>query len=912
MSTDRRREVHYDRLHKAESRPRCARGAARIACHCLVGVFHVVTSLLARLRGGGVAGGTRSVVRPARVVLTGTFFADNWVEAHVRPLALSPSCEHVWVAADRPFVPMEHVTYVCAPWWLRRLIGRTPARSLVFVLTAFLHRADVVGGFHLLCNGLLALLVARMLGGRALYFCVGGWAEFVDGGVHGGNHLFARIGREDRQLEHVLLRAVRQFDLIATMGTGARELLLQRGVKSPVFVMPGGIDPERYVSGAAQPHYDLVTICRVVPVKRLDVFLEVVRLVAERIPDVRAVIVGDGSELETLKTRTHTLGLDEHVHFPGRQQNTEQWLDDARVFVLTSDSEGLALSLMEAAMMGLPAVVSDVGDLGDLVVDGVNGWRPPPRRAELFAERIVKLLTDDDLYKDYARAARQRAMVNSVEAITSRWGDILAPWGFGASPMLRARHSGGAVGFRWPSRRRLWDWARRSTCRSGARSLSLVHPQIWLGRRFRRNLRFLSRTESWSRDEQTAYQLSELKRIVTLAYERSPYYRRLFRSCGFEPRDLRKLEDLQGLPTIDAGTVRDHLHSLFTAQRLPATADPISTGGTGGAPLHFYIGTDRSIVEYSHLIASWRRTGYRLGTPLAVFRGRVVAPDRTGLRHEYDPLLRHHHYSSFHMVDGNMRAYLDHIRGLGPCFLHVYPSSIAALARFIRQAEIEPPSNIGGIIAESEIVYAKQRRMVEEVFGCRFFSCYGHTEKLVLAAECEHATDYHVWPTYGYFELLDEDGKPVTKPGEQGEIVGTGFVNTVVPFIRYRTGDFATLVGDRCNACGRAHTLIRDVRGHRTQEVLIATDGSEIPWAAINMHDGTFANVLQFQFQQDTPGKARLKIVPAETFADEDRQRIRNDLEYKLKGRLSITIELTDRVGLSQVGKAIYVDRASL
>jgi phenylacetate-CoA ligase len=301
--------------------------------------------------------------------------------------------------------------------------------------------------------------------------------------------------------------------------------------------------------------------------------------------------------------------------------------------------------------------------------------------------------------------------------------------------------------------------------------------------------------------------------------------------------------------------------------------------------------------------------GYRLGMPLAVLRGRVLRPDRKGLYHEYDPLLRHHYYSNFHMTDENMGRYLEHIATLGPCFLHVYPSSVAALARFILRSGGQAPDNIRGIIAESENVYPEQRKMVEEVFGCRYFSCYGHSEKLVLAAECEYSTDYHVWPTYGYFELLDETGNPVTNPGQRGEIVGTGFINTVVPFIRYRTGDYATYVGDRCEACGREHTIIRDIRGHNLQEMLFTVDGSAITWTALNMHDDTFAHARQFQFYQDTPGKAVLKVIPADGFGETDCQRIQRSLGRKFDGRLEFTIQTVDNIPLTPRGKAVYVDQ---
>jgi phenylacetate-CoA ligase len=348
---------------------------------------------------------------------------------------------------------------------------------------------------------------------------------------------------------------------------------------------------------------------------------------------------------------------------------------------------------------------------------------------------------------------------------------------------------------------------------------------------------------------------------------------------------------------------------MYTIAPTSAQVDYVSTGGTSGAPLQFYIGADRSSVEYAYLIASWQRAGYRPGVPLAVFRGRIVPPDASGLRHEYDRLLKHHYYSNFHMTDGQMQRYLGHVGDIGPCFLHVYPSAIEALARFVVRAGISAPRNIRGIIAESEIVYPEQRALAESVFGCRYFSSYGMTEKVVAAAECESSSHYHVWPTYGYFELLDESGAPVRTPGDRGEIVGTGYINSVVPFIRYRTGDYATYVAHRCEGCGREHPVIKDIRGHRVQESLVASDGALISWTSLNMHDDTFERVLRFQFVQVVPGKAHLKVIPGVGFGAADGERIQRNLGLKLDGRLEFVIETVDSIELSRTGKVIYVDQ---
>ena len=459
------------------------------------------------------------------------------------------------------------------------------------------------------------------------------------------------------------------------------------------------------------------------------------------------------------------------------------------------------------------------------------------------------------------------------------------------------------------SKKNLWDQTQSLVKTTLGRGLGLF-PTAWLiGAKFRANCRFVQDAQWWPTERCREYQLRRLQETLKLAYEKTKFYRRVFDSAGFHPNDFQSLDCIGRLPVIDRQTVVENLEEMCTRPVTSRDVDFASTGGTGGSPLHFYADAGRSAIEYAYLTTSWERAGYKLSTPMAVLRGRVVQPARNGLRHEYDPVLRHHYYSAFHLSDKEMSRYLKHIATIGNCFFHVYPSSAAALARFILRSGQQVPKNIQGIIAESEIVYPEQRKTIEEVFGCRIFSCYGHSEKLVLAVGCEKSDDYHIWPTYGYFELLDENNNPVTTQGQRGEIVGTGFINTIMPFIRYRTGDWATYVCNSCRECEREHTIIRDIRGHRTQEVLIAADGSEISWTALNMHDDTFLRVRQFQFMQTVPGQAVLRIVPADGFSQEDAGQIQHNIGRKLEGRINFNIELVESIQLSARGKTVYVDQ---
>jgi phenylacetate-CoA ligase len=103
--------------------------------------------------------------------------------------------------------------------------------------------------------------------------------------------------------------------------------------------------------------------------------------------------------------------------------------------------------------------------------------------------------------------------------------------------------------------------------------------------------------------------------------------------------------------------------------------------------------------------------------------------------------------------------------------------------------------------------------------------------------------------------------------------------------------------------------VLKDVRGHRVQEMLVAVDGSTIVWTALNMHDDTFDRVVRFQFYQEQPGHALLRLVPGAGFSDSDRRRIEQNLARKIDGRLQVSLQIVDAIDVSARGKAIYVDQ---
>ena len=363
----------------------------------------------------------------ADILLTGTFHSDNWIGAHIRPLAGSPACRRLRLVALAEAPPLERLEVIHPPVWLRRVVGAVPSRLLTFAAEALRERPDWVGGFHLLINGLVAGALARVVGARSLYICVGGPAEVLDGGLLGENRLFSELAGPAPAVERRLLRAVSDFDLVITMGEGAKRFMAQRTAARAIHVHGGGIDDRRFhPAEEPAPDADLIFVGRLAPIKQVDLFLRVVQVAVSRKKDLRAVVVGDGALRPSLEALAGSLGISGNVSFLGQRADVEDQLRRAHVFMLTSQSEGLALSVIEAMMCGLPAIVPAVGDLGDLVEDGVNGFLVTGRRPEDFASPLLALLAEPDLLAAFRQAALSASQEYRLAVATAKWNSILA------------------------------------------------------------------------------------------------------------------------------------------------------------------------------------------------------------------------------------------------------------------------------------------------------------------------------------------------------------------------------------------------------------------------------------------------------------------------------------------------------
>jgi glycosyltransferase involved in cell wall biosynthesis len=167
---------------------------------------------------------------------------------------------------------------------------------------------------------------------------------------------------------------------------------------------------------------DIVFVGRIVPIKQPDHVCEVIRRVAVRRPGLRAVVAGTGPLLPAMKQMASEKGLGGTIRFAGHVERVEGLLARSRIFLLTSYSEGLSIALAEAMMAGAVPVVANVGDLGELVENGRTGWLISSGDFDGYAEKIVSLLSDPQMWAEMSARGREKALANNgLEAVTRRW-----------------------------------------------------------------------------------------------------------------------------------------------------------------------------------------------------------------------------------------------------------------------------------------------------------------------------------------------------------------------------------------------------------------------------------------------------------------------------------------------------------
>jgi len=268
--------------------------------------------------------------------------------------------------------------------------------------------------------GVIGRLAAWHLGVKSL-FTAHGWA-FTEGAP--------RIQRMyGLLLESLLCRLVGSVVTISEydqrlaqryhVGSAKRRYLVRNGVSKP---QGAGKDQADSLTDRHPAPLKILTIGRLSPVKN---HLMLVEALAGLAMPFEATIIGEGECHDRVASRISVLGLNDKVQMPGEVTDLYKYLCAADIFVLSSNYEGLPLSVLEAMSMGLPVVSTDVGGVSEAVLAGQTGLLSPRGDAQALRMNIEKLAEDAPLRARFSDQARvhyrenftAKRMVDELDAV---------------------------------------------------------------------------------------------------------------------------------------------------------------------------------------------------------------------------------------------------------------------------------------------------------------------------------------------------------------------------------------------------------------------------------------------------------------------------------------------------------------
>ena len=402
-----------------------------------------------------------------------------------------------------------------------------------------------------------------------------------------------------------------------------------------------------------------------------------------------------------------------------------------------------------------------------------------------------------------------------------------------------------------------------------------------------------------SAEEIREQQFRDLCSLLAHAEAHVPYYRTLFRSLGIRSQDIRNWDDFVKLPVLTKDIIRERQRDLVREDVPLEKLRPHFSGGSTGVPLKFFRSREYMVASDAGTYRNLKQCDWHPGEMIAFFWGgndKLYAMSR--VEFELRQFARRmYQLDPFHSGEAEMADWAKRLRRVQPRVILGYASTIARFAAFL-DTQKQSIGRIKGVFTTAEKLYTPQRQVLERVFQCKVFDCYGSSEVQNIAAECPKG-NMHI---NADFVVLEED-----KTTEQGprRFLLTSLKNWSMPFIRYRNEDCGCLSQEHCS-CGNNFPLMRLEIARTSDNVLFP--GGRVVHGEFFTHlmygsDG----IVNFQFHQTSLDEIILWIVPGGGNRQAREEKIQESIRQVraiCPGHpLRIEVREVDAIPLSAAGK---------
>lgn len=392
----------------------------------------------------------------------------------------------------------------------------------------------------------------------------------------------------------------------------------------------------------------------------------------------------------------------------------------------------------------------------------------------------------------------------------------------------------------------------------------------------------LKKFDSWTNDQQLAFQRNEMYKFLLYCQNEVPFYKKSFKENSFDPESIKKdIKNLQKLPVISKQIVRDNFPDLL----MPTAKHPRKTGGSTGQSVFFYYddqGLDwtSAINLYSYEMAGkmLHHTDCHIASEIGVKPDKFIHSAMDWLK-LFSMNRSRLPFESFD--DNDLKKSYRLLKMKRPYLLQGHPSSAYAIADYIERNNISREKLCSIFEPSGEMLTPKIVDSIEKNLGCKVVNRYGNAEFGVMAHSRKEDC-YNKLQVFRRAFYIEE--------ADKSNIIVSCYTNYGLPLLRYDTGDIAT-INEEDDGC-----FIYDIQGRVHDRVLI-NDQAYPTHFIMDYLDHKVRNIREFQILLTDNSAPQLLIVPEN---QDDYERIKNEILQKWPRGL--TVESIDYKDLKRSG----------
>lgn len=210
--------------------------------------------------------------------------------------------------------------------------------------------------------------------------------------------------------------------------TNRSKSFFPRYIRKKATVLPNPLNPDFMVEPyKGERDNRIVIVGRIDENKNQKMLIDAFHLIAEEFPDTIVDIIGDGPDKEKLEAYVSSLHCDKRIRFSGPVLNVREWIYNAGVYVLVSNTEGMPNALIEAMVLGIPSIATDCpcGGPAELIQNDINGLLVPVGDEEALADALRRVLCDKQLQKHLSQNALLLREKLAPEIVNKQWEEYI-------------------------------------------------------------------------------------------------------------------------------------------------------------------------------------------------------------------------------------------------------------------------------------------------------------------------------------------------------------------------------------------------------------------------------------------------------------------------------------------------------